>query len=165
MKSDQTVYLPTLCGISLAVALLMSGCGGGDSGASATPAPAPPVAPAGDGVSALSGKPTEPDVSVPAAKDPAAMGAVSEADAKAQADDLAARIKAGEEGTTPDPVEDRGLMILESAVDSYYNSFQRAPSSLQELVTARYLRAVPAAPAGKKYVITPEGQVKMENAK
>lgn len=155
----------SLFSASVVATLLLAGCGGG-SNAPAPSNPPPPPSPAatpGESASSLSGKPVAKEVPVQAA-DPSAMGLLTEDQAKASAADLAARLKAGEEGTTPDPVEDRGLGLIQAAVDSYYNAFQRVPGSLQELVTARYLRAAPAAPTGKKYVISPEGQAKLENA-
>jgi len=70
---------------------------------------------------------------------------------------LQARIKAGEVGTTPDPVMDQVKEALDAAYQSYFNAYQRAPGSMQDLVRAGYLRAVPPLPAGKKYQIDPNG--------
>ncbi len=78
-------------------------------------------------------------------------------DMEKQRKELEARIKAGEEGTTPDPVEDRWIGLLEKAYNSYYSEYNKDPGSLQDLVKAGYLRSVPNPPPGKKYAIIPDG--------
>jgi hypothetical protein len=76
---------------------------------------------------------------------------------KERQDALAARLKAGEVGATPDPVEDRRQMLLDSAYQNFFNAFNKAPSSMEEMVRAGYLGAVPPLPPGKKYKIDPNG--------
>ncbi len=84
----------------------------------------------------------------------------------AVAAEVAARMKAGEEGLTPDPDEDPGLNMLQTAASSYYNAMKKPPASLEALVQARYLRAIPRAPTGKKYVLDPStGDITIQNAK
>jgi general secretion pathway protein G len=40
----------------------------------------------------------------------------------------------------------QSLSVMRSAIDHYYGDLGKYPSNLQELVTARYLRSIPADP-------------------
>jgi hypothetical protein len=51
------------------------------------------------------------------------------------------------------------LSELTQTVRKYSAEHQRAPKSLDELVTAGYLSSIPAAPAGKKFVINKDLRV------
>ena len=135
----------------LSLLLILTGCGQKDQTAanSSTPPPPPPP-PVVEQSSNPLANPAAAQLPPP---DPAAAAKMdAEEDSK-----LKARLAAGEEGTTPDPVGDKNLWALQAAYDSFYNAYRRDPRDLQEMVRAGYLRAVPPAPAGKQYVILPEG--------
>ena len=51
------------------------------------------------------------------------------------------------------------LAELTQAVRKYGAEKQRVPKDLNELVAARYLPGIPAAPAGKKYAINKQMEV------
>ena len=128
---------------------LNSGCGGEEEAAndpSATPPPATL-----DVAQPQGQNPLAPTTEVKNDPQMEAKAAVEENAA------LEARIKAGEVGTTPDPVEDKWLGVLDSAYNSYYSAFNKPPDRLEDLVKAGYLRMVPTPPKGKKYIIVPEG--------
>lgn len=58
------------------------------------------------------------------------------------------------EFATPEvEVVDVNISRLQEAVGSYERDTKRKPKDLQQLVTERYLPAVPPAPKGKRYVI------------
>lgn len=58
---------------------------------------------------------------------------------------------------TSDPTA--ALNALTQAVRKFTFEKRQAPTSLEELATAGYVQAVPAAPVGKKYVINPKRMV------
>jgi len=48
------------------------------------------------------------------------------------------------------------LEAVTMAAQSFFIAHERAPKSLEELVSSGYLRKLPTPPAGKKYVYDPE---------
>lgn len=132
---------------------LLAGCGDKQT---AAPAPPPPPPPPVDAAPKDAGKSTaEPGAAAVEAApvDPAAEAKM----AKEEQDKLAARIKAGEVGTTADPVVNRLQELLDTAYQNYFATYQKPPQSMQQLVAAGYLRAIPKLPAGKTFKIDPNG--------
>lgn len=150
-----SVYFVAAC------SLVLGGCGEDPASTGAAP-------PATGGQVSLDAGAAAPAAAAPVtaqAPDAAAAQASLPPDPAAEEAALKVRIAAGEEGTTPDPVEDRNLGPLQMASDSFYNRFQRAPSSLEEMVRAGQLTAIPRAPAGKKYSVdATTGEVKLVSA-
>ena len=72
----------------------------------------------------------------------------------AESSESAAPIKATDE-VQPGPA----LGELTQAVRKYAAEQQRVPKSLEEVIAAGYLNAVPSAPAGKKFAIDKNLQV------
>ena len=153
--------LSTLLSVAASLAL-MTGCGDKPPELPKTtpPPPPPPSNTASkDGKAAGTAAPTDP--AAPVADAAVEAKKAAEEDAKLQA-----RIKAGEVGTTPDPVMDRNLTALQTAYESFYNAYNRDPKDLGELQRAGYIRYVPQPPAGKKYEIVPQGGgIKLSDAK
>lgn len=146
--------------VVLAATLLAGGCGGGDDAGTPPPAPTGPTEPA---VNLNTAPAASGPVSAPAGQPGAVADATSidpAAEAKRQQEErakLEARIKAGEEGTTLDPVIDRRQEMLDNAYQHYFNAHRKAPASMQDLVKAGYLDRVPQLPPGKRYKIDPDG--------
>ncbi len=136
-----------------ATLVLLTGCGDGDT----AQAPSAPPSPA-------TSIPTVPPAQTTSAPlPPNATGTPAPV-----ADQSGLLVPAGKvsEDMTPDPAGDQTVGILQTASDSFYSAFQRPAASFQELIKSGYLRAVPAAPAGKKYVIDAQtGEISSVNAK
>jgi hypothetical protein len=69
--------------------------------------------------------------------------------------------KAGKTATSPAVEEDLGPILAEltQTVRKYSAEQRRVPESLNELVTAGYLKQLPAAPAGKEFFVDKELKV------
>jgi tetratricopeptide (TPR) repeat protein len=58
---------------------------------------------------------------------------------------------------------DEDVTNLESAVTEFREQTGRFPSSMSELVLAEHFRGVPVDPDGDAYIVTPDGQVRVQN--
>jgi tetratricopeptide (TPR) repeat protein len=58
---------------------------------------------------------------------------------------------------------DEDVTNLESAVTQFREHTGRFPRSMSELVLAEHFRGIPVDPDGNPYIVTPEGQVRVQN--
>jgi len=75
---------------------------------------------------------------------------------------------AAETAAAADTAEETGAQVellreLTQAARKYGMEKQKAPKSLEELAAGGYLPQVPAAPAGKKFAISPQLEVILED--
>ena len=52
-----------------------------------------------------------------------------------------------------EPVEEAGLVALNAALNAYIMGELKEPKALEDLVKAGFIKRLPAAPAGKKFVL------------
>ncbi|MEW6306600.1 MAG: hypothetical protein AB1705_24305 [Verrucomicrobiota bacterium] len=116
-----------------------------------TPEPTKPAAPSAEAKSAPVPLGVAPEASAP----PPVPGAPAAQPAQAASETPTEEPDPGDGSVTsynPDP----GLMELQPVVDQYMSDTLRNPKSFDEIIKAGFLRQVPPAPKGKKYVIDQE---------
>ncbi len=117
---------------------MLAGCGGGGDEAAPVAAPAA-AAPAGATVGPALVAPEAPPVAPPGGTAPAALTPAAPAGPAESA-----------------PLDATAQERILAAMQSYVIDNSANPKSLEELVTRGYLKSLPAAPAGKKWVYNPE---------
>ncbi|HEY1171628.1 MAG TPA: hypothetical protein VGH19_09680 [Verrucomicrobiae bacterium] len=127
-----------ICGLGLVLTgVLASGCGGDESEDSTSPAQPSP---------AQAVQPTA-DISTPTPVAPPPPGAASVGTPVGQATPEAPEMTV--------PSKD-ALEVVTMATQSFFIANDRAPKSLDELVSSGYLKRLPVPPVGKKYVYDAE---------
>lgn len=119
----------------LALVLVLSGCGGEEAPG---PAPAPSTPTAAPSLNTLNaGAPAPAPVEAPAAA--------------TAASEVSTPIN--QPGEKDEDGMDMGLKALNEALKEYRNNNESSPSSLEELVSKRFIRALPTPPPGRKYAL------------